>query len=190
MQTTKNDNSVTKSIDFVTTFVVELLRQQGSSVSTAESCTGGMLAQAITSVSGASEIFEMGVVSYSNRIKTMLLDVPDDVLCEYGAVSQQTAVLMAQGVLKKSGSDIGVGITGIAGPTGGTEDKPVGTVYVAVVKKTEDSEKILVKNLELYKEERELTRDKARRLTVLRAVEMIALICDADERNIKDVNDK
>ena len=78
MQTTKNDNSVTKSIDFVTTSVVELVRQLGLSISTAESCTGGMLAQAITSVSGASEIFEMGIVSYSDRIKTMHLDVPKD----------------------------------------------------------------------------------------------------------------
>ncbi|MBQ7756168.1 MAG: CinA family protein [Oscillospiraceae bacterium] len=190
MQTTKNDNSVTKSIDFVTTFVVKLLRQQGSSVSTAESCTGGMLAQAITSVSGASEIFEMGVVSYSNRIKSMLLDVPEDILLEYGAVSQQTAVLMAQGVLKKSGSDIGVGITGIAGPTGGTKDKPVGTVYVAVVKNCDGEQKILVRNLALYKEEKELTRDKARELTVQKALEMILEICEADERNIKDVNDE
>ena len=183
MQTTKNDNSVTKTIDFVTTFVVKLLRQQGSSVATAESCTGGMLAQAITSVSGASEIFEMGVVSYSNRIKTMLLDVSEDVLMEYGAVSQQTAVLMAQGVLKKSGADIGVGITGIAGPTGGTKEKPVGTIYVSVVRNIGDKQKILVKNLALYNEEKELTRDKARELTVLRALEMIAQICEADERN-------
>jgi len=183
LQTTKNDNSVTKSIDFVTTSVVKLLRQQGSSVSTAESCTGGMLAQSITSVSGASEIFEMGVVSYSNRIKTMLLDVPEDVLEKYGAVSQQTAVLMAQGVMVKSGSDIGVGITGIAGPTGGTEDKPVGTVYVAVVRNTNDEQRVLVKNLALYNEEKELTRDKIRQLTVLKALEMIALICEADERN-------
>lgn len=184
MQTTKNDNLVTKSIDFVTTSVVKLLRQQGISMSTAESCTGGMLAQAITSVSGASEIFEMGIVSYSNRIKTMLLDVPNDVLDRYGAVSQQTAVLMAQGVALKSGSDIGVGITGIAGPTGGTKEKPVGTVYVAVVRNVFKEQKVLVRNLALYKEEKELTRELARKLTTLRALEMVLEICeDLSERN-------
>lgn len=178
MQTTKNDNSVTKTIDFVTTSVVKLVQQQGLSISTAESCTGGMLAQAITSVSGASEVFEMGIVSYSNRIKTELLGVPQDVLERYGAVSQQTAVLMAQGAVRKSGSDIGVGITGIAGPTGGTKAKPVGTVFVSVVRNISGEEKILVKNLELYKKEKELTRDKVRELTVLEALEMVLEICD------------
>ena len=178
MQTTKNDNSVTKSIDFVTTSVVELVRQLGLSISTAESCTGGMLAQAITSVSGASEIFEMGIVSYSNRIKTMHLDVPKDVLERYGAVSQQTAVLMAQGAVEKSGSDIGVGITGIAGPTGATENMPVGTIFVAVVRNVGTAQRVIVRDLALYKEEKELTRDKARRLAVLRALEMVLEICE------------
>ena len=110
---------------------VSLLKSSGLTLVTAESCTGGLIAKMITDVSGSSSVFECGIVSYSNRIKSMLLDVPEDILLEYGAVSQQTAVLMAQGVLKKSGSDIGVGITGIAGPTGGTPDKPVGTVWIA-----------------------------------------------------------
>lgn len=178
MQTTKNYNSVTKSIDFVTTSVVELLRRQRRSISTAESCTGGMLAQAITSVSGASEIFEMGAVTYSNRIKTMLLDVPKSVLDEYGAVSQQTAALMARGICLKSGSDIGVGITGIAGPTGGTEEKPVGTVFVAVCRNIEGEFETVVKNLKLYGEKVELTRDTVRQLTVLKALETVLEICE------------
>ncbi len=178
MQTNKNDNLVTKSIDFVTAFVVKLLRQRGLSISTAESCTGGMLSEMITSVSGASEVFEMGVVSYSNRIKTALLDVSQDVLDKYGAVSQQTAQLMATGVLKKSGADIGVGITGIAGPTGGSAEKPVGTVFVCVARKIGDDLKVVVRDLKLYEEVENLDRDTARKLTVLKALEMVKSICE------------
>lgn len=178
LESNKNDNLVTKKIDFVTTFVVELLRRKGLSISTAESCTGGMLSQMITSVSGASEIFEMGIVSYSNRVKTMLLDVSQDVLEKHGAVSQQTAQLMATGVLKKSGSDIGVAITGIAGPTGGSAEKPVGTIFVCVVRKVEDDLKVVVKNLKLYEEVENLDRDTARKLTVIKALEMVREICE------------
>lgn len=178
MQTNKNYNSVTKSVDFVTSGVVKLLRQKGLTLSTAESCTGGMLSGAITSVSGASEIFEMGIVSYSNKVKMMLLDVSQEILEEYGAVSQQTAVQMAQGVVKKSGSDIGVGITGIAGPTGGSDKKPVGTIFVAVVRRVMDAERVIVRNLKLYETVENLTREKARELTVIKALEMIAEICD------------
>lgn len=178
LQTTKNDNSVTKSVDFVTTFVVKLLVQKGLSISTAESCTGGMLSQMITSVSGASEVFEMGIVSYSNRVKTMLLDVSQDVLESFGAVSEQTAKAMAVGVMEKSGSDIGVGITGIAGPTGGTPTKPVGTIFVSVVRKVGDDLRVCVENLKLYEKCENLDRDLARKLTVLNALEMVKKILD------------
>lgn len=188
MQTTKNDNSVTKSIDFVTTSVVKLVKQLGLSIATAESCTGGMLAQAITSVPGASEIFEMGIVSYSNRIKEMLLDVPEEVLERYGAVSQQTAVLMAQGAVKRSGSDIGVGITGIAGPTGATKDRPVGTVFVAVVRHIGDEQMLIVRDLAFYKEKEKYDREMIRRLTVQRALEMVLEICESERNGTENVN--
>ncbi|NLZ47014.1 MAG: CinA family protein [Clostridiales bacterium] len=183
MRNDKNDNSVTKSIDFVTTSVVKLLCQQEASISTAESCTGGMLSEMITSIAGASDIFEMGIISYSNRIKTKLLGVPKEILEKYTEVSQQTAVAMAEGAIRQSGSQIGVGITGIAGPTGGSKEKPVGTVYVSVVRKKNENKQVLVKNLELYKEveEKKLTRSMVRKLATLRALEMVLEICEKSD---------
>ncbi|XOQ47569.1 MAG: competence/damage-inducible protein A [Eubacteriales bacterium] len=112
--------------------VVQELRKQHLTLATAESCTGGLLSKRITDNPGASEVFHMGVVTYANEIKTLLLDVPEETLKQYGAVSEQTARAMAEGVRKKSGSDFGVAITGIAGPGGGTAEKPVGLVYVAL----------------------------------------------------------
>ncbi|MCY1713321.1 competence/damage-inducible protein A [Caproiciproducens galactitolivorans] len=112
--------------------VVQELKKQHRTLATAESCTGGLLSKRITDNPGASEVFHMGVVTYANEIKTLLLDVPEETLKQYGAVSEQTARAMAEGVRKKSGSDLGVGITGIAGPDGGTPEKPVGLVYIAL----------------------------------------------------------
>jgi PncC family amidohydrolase len=105
---------------------------RGLTVATAESCTGGGVASAITAVSGSSAYFQGGVVSYSNDAKRDLLDVPEAVLAAHGAVSAQTAVAMATGAARRLGADIGVSTTGIAGPDGGTAEKPVGLVYVAV----------------------------------------------------------
>lgn len=110
--------------------VVELLISQKKKISFAESCTGGLLSKKITDVSGASEVFDCGFVTYSNEKKTELLGVKTKTLCDFGAVSYQTALEMAEGVRKKSGADIGVSVTGIAGPGGGTAEKPVGLVYV------------------------------------------------------------
>lgn len=112
--------------------VVQELKKQHLTLATAESCTGGLLSMRITDNPGASEVFHMGVVTYANAVKTLLLDVSEETLRQYGAVSEQTARAMAEGVRKKSGSDLGVGITGIAGPDGGTAEKPVGLVYVAL----------------------------------------------------------
>jgi PncC family amidohydrolase len=105
---------------------------RGLTVATAESCTGGGVAAAITAVSGSSGYFQGGVVSYSNEAKRDLLDVPEAVLAAHGAVSAQTAVAMAAGAARRLGADLGVSTTGIAGPDGGTAQKPVGLVYVAV----------------------------------------------------------
>ena len=127
--------------------VVKKLTENNMKISVAESCTGGIVTGMITSVSGASAVLEGSVVSYSNRIKSKLLNVDPSMLEEKGAVSQECAIQMARGVRTLMGSDIGVSITGIAGPLGGTEDKPVGTVYVAVsTPDKEECKKLTIRN--------------------------------------------
>ncbi|MEI7744038.1 MAG: nicotinamide-nucleotide amidohydrolase family protein [Chloroflexota bacterium] len=101
-------------------------------VATAESCTGGLVAHAITEVPGSSAYLRGGVVAYSDEVKRAVLAVPGELLAAHGAVSAQVAVAMAEGVRSRLGADLGVGVTGIAGPDGGSEAKPVGLVYVAV----------------------------------------------------------
>lgn len=112
--------------------VVRELLRKGKTLATAESCTGGLLSKRITDVSGASQVFEMGAVTYANRIKEQVLGVSHQTLEEHGAVSPQTAAQMAEGIRRAAGSDLGIGITGIAGPGGGTPEKPVGLVYIAL----------------------------------------------------------
>lgn len=99
-------------------------------IATAESCTGGLVSARITEVSGSSSVFECGICSYGNNIKTKVLGVREETLESFGAVSSQTAIEMANGVRLLSKSDIGISTTGIAGPTGGTAEKPVGLVYI------------------------------------------------------------
>lgn len=111
--------------------IVELLKAQNLTLTTAESCTGGMLAARLTNVSGVSEVFKQGFVTYSNRAKRKLLDVKKNTLKTYGAVSEKTAKEMAKNGAFITGSDICVSVTGLAGPGGGTEEKPVGLVYIA-----------------------------------------------------------
>ncbi|MBN2225744.1 MAG: competence/damage-inducible protein A [candidate division Zixibacteria bacterium] len=109
-----------------------LLTDRKQTLTVAESCTAGLLAGQITSVAGSSGYFACGVVTYTNRSKTGLLGVPEETLEKHGAVSAETAEAMARGLREKFGSDYGIAITGIAGPGGGTDEKPVGTVYIAV----------------------------------------------------------
>lgn len=111
----------------------EVLHEKRLTISVAESCTGGFLASCITDVSGASDYFRGGVVAYQNKFKETLLGVPAHILAERGAISRETAQAMAKGCRKLFQSDIAAAITGIAGPTGGTQSKPVGLVYIAVV---------------------------------------------------------
>ena len=114
------------------TAVVQLLKEKKLTVAVAESCTGGQVSAAITDITGASDVFGCGICAYSNDIKKKVLGVKAETLETFGAVSEETAREMAAGVRALSGADIGVSITGIAGPGGGSEDKPVGLVHFAV----------------------------------------------------------
>lgn len=108
-----------------------LLSSRSASVTAAESCTGGGIAEAITRVAGASGWFNCSYVTYSNQAKSQLLDVPEQVLVEQGAVSEAVVRAMVQGARRRAAADYGVAVSGIAGPGGGTQDKPVGTVWLA-----------------------------------------------------------
>jgi len=108
------------------------LKARGFMLAAAESCTGGLIAAACTSLSGSSDWFERGVVTYSNSAKTELLGVPAELIDRHGAVSAEVARAMAEGALSRSNAQLAVAVTGIAGPTGGTPAKPVGTVWMAI----------------------------------------------------------
>jgi nicotinamide-nucleotide amidase len=112
--------------------VAEQLTLNNATISAAESCTGGLLAQRLTSIAGSSSYFLGGVVCYSNELKTAWADVPAEMIAAKGAVSPEVAVALAEGIRRRVGSTLGVGITGIAGPGGGSDEKPVGTVHVAI----------------------------------------------------------
>jgi nicotinamide-nucleotide amidase len=116
------------------------LQMRGQSLATAESCTGGLLAERITSVSGSSRYFLGGAVVYNNDLKKAFCDVPPLMIAEHGAVSKEVAIALAEGIRKKCKATLGVGITGVAGPTGGTEAKPVGLVYIALADGTNKTE--------------------------------------------------
>jgi nicotinamide-nucleotide amidase len=123
--------------------VVEENRDAGLRVAVAESCTGGLVSAALTEIPGCSDMFEAGFVTYANEAKMDMLGVASDVLETFGAVSVATAWAMAQGALQKSGADIAVAITGIAGPGGGSEKKPVGTVVFARASRSGDPDDVV-----------------------------------------------
>ena len=114
--------------------VVSILTKKKLTVSFAESCTGGLLASTITSISGSSKVFNMGLITYSNNAKVKLLKVPKKTITKYGAVSHETCLSMVENLSKISKSNISISITGVAGPNGGTKQKPVGLVYVGLKK--------------------------------------------------------
>ncbi len=124
--------AVKQDIEPIEEIVGRLLRKRGWRLSIAESCTGGLIGHRITNVPGSSDYFDGGVITYSNDAKRELLKVPEETITTYGAVSRQTAVAMAEGIRKLRGVEIGIGVTGIAGPAVGTAAKPVGLVYVAL----------------------------------------------------------
>ena len=145
--------------------IVELLSKKKLTVSFAESCTGGLLASSITSVSGSSKVFSMGLVTYSNKAKTKLLKVTKKTISKYGAVSYETCLAMVKNLSKISKSNISISITGIAGPNGGTKEKPVGLVYIGIKK---GSKTIIKKNL--FKNKKRISIQKT---TVTQALKMI-----------------
>ncbi len=172
-----SDCELSTYIDKAALNVVKYLIANGKSIACAESCTGGMLSQYITSVSGASKVFECSVVSYSERIKTKLLGVPDELISEKGVVSAEVALKMAEGILRLSGTDIGVGITGLADPETFGEPCPAGTIYVCVVLGSEAH----VADLALYRYG-SFTREKARRMAVLYALETVLSFLNDNSR--------
>ena len=119
------------------TALVALLKQKGLTVSTAESCTGGLIASTIVDVPGASAVFPGGAVTYASSVKTALLGVPEELIRERGVVSSDVAAAMAEGARKRFGTDLAVSVTGVAGPDGGTPETPVGCVYIGVAVKGE-----------------------------------------------------
>lgn len=147
--------------------VIRLLKEKGKTLTTAESCTGGLIAKRLTDVSGASAVFECGIVSYSNRIKTQLLGVREETLRQYGAVSAQTAREMAVGARSVANADLAVAVTGIAGPLSDDTQKPVGLVFIALA----DGNDVTV---ESYQNDfSDNVRENNRRASADRALEMV-----------------
>ena len=154
--------------------VVTMLNKAKKSVATAESCTGGLVAKRITAVSGSSEVFELGVVSYSGRIKNEVLYVDNDVIAKLGTVSGPVARMMAEGVRKKANADLGVATTGVAGSS--FEGKPTGLVFVAL----SDGEKVFMRRLNLGRSSNE--REYIRHIASSHALDMLRLyLCGDDE---------
>lgn len=150
--------------------VLELLRRRGETLAVAESCTGGLLGAALTSVPGSSDVFWGGVIAYADVAKRRLLAVEGEVLARDGAVSEEAALAMARGMRERSGADWSLSITGIAGPGGGTPEKPVGTVWLGLAGPGEAGRgEARSRLLELSG-----TRAEIRRATVRRALEMLA----------------
>ncbi len=146
--------------------VLDAFRARGWTLATAESCTGGLVAGALTEVPGSSDVVDRGFVTYSNAAKMAMIGVPEATLAAHGAVSEQTARAMAEGALKAAGVNAAVAITGVAGPGGGSETKPVGLVHFACARR--DGETV-------HREKRfgEIGRAEVRRLSVLEALDLL-----------------
>lgn len=146
--------------------LIDLYRAKKLRIATAESCTGGMIAATLTDIGGSSDVFERGFVTYSNAAKTELIGVPADLIVHHGAVSVHVAREMAVGALKHSPADVAIAVTGIAGPGGGTDAKPVGLVYLATARRGGDP---MIERHQFHG-----SRAEIRQATVERALEMLA----------------
>jgi nicotinamide-nucleotide amidase len=151
---------------------LDVCRARRLKAATAESCTGGLVAGALTDIAGSSDVFDRGFVTYSNDAKQQMLGVSSDTLRDYGAVSRQTAEEMARGAIAHSNADVAVAITGIAGPTGGSADKPVGLVYFAAASRG---------GALSHKEMRygDIRRARVRRKAVLEALAMLKTMAES-----------
>tara|TARA_Y100001970_G_scaffold186663_1_gene227018 strand:- start:4023 stop:4496 length:474 start_codon:yes stop_codon:yes gene_type:complete len=145
--------------------VVRLLKKKKFKISFVESCTGGLLSSCITSISGSSKVFTLGLITYSNQAKINILKVPKEIIIKHGAVSYETCLYMVKNLNKISKTNISVSITGVAGPSGGTKQKPVGLVYIGIKK----DNKTLVKRY-LFKNKK---RNSIQRATVNKALYLI-----------------
>ena len=145
--------------------VVKLLSKQRLKISLAESCTGGLLSSSITSISGSSKVFTLGFVTYSNQAKINILKIPKRIITKHGAVSYETCLSMVKNLNKISKTNISMSITGVAGPKGGTKQKPVGLVYIGIKK----GNKILVKKF-LFKDKK---RNAIQRSTVKKSLNLL-----------------
>uniref|UniRef100_UPI00404A4265 CinA family protein n=1 Tax=Candidatus Pelagibacter sp. TaxID=2024849 RepID=UPI00404A4265 len=148
--------------------LVKKLIQKKLKISFAESCTGGMLSSAITSVSGSSKVFNLGLVTYSNKAKIDILKVPKKIISKYGSVSNECCLLMVKNLSKISKANISVSVTGIAGPNGGTKLKPVGLVYIGIKK----GNKIIVQK-NLFKNKNRISIQKTTVNSVLQIINKI-----------------
>ncbi len=155
-----------ESLQKLAAAVVQDLADSGKAVATAESCTGGWIAKTVTDIPGSSAVFGYGIVSYSNGAKESVLGVQNATLEEYGAVSEEVVGEMADGALHLSGADIVVAVSGVAGPDGGTEDKPVGTVWFAWAVR-DGADALIDTSCEYFSGDRELVRE----LTVAHALQ-------------------
>ena len=152
----------------LTNKLIKKLIQKKFKVSFAESCTGGMLSSTITSVSGSSKVFNLGLITYSNKAKIDILKVPKKLIAKHGAVSEECSLSMVKNLSKISRANISLSITGIAGPNGGTEIKPVGLVYIGIKK----GNKIIIKK-NLFKNKNRLSIQRA---TVITSLKMLIKI--------------
>ena len=148
--------------------LIKKLIQKKLKISFAESCTGGMLSSTITSVSGSSKVFNLGLVTYSNKVKIDILKVPKQIITKHGAVSKECCLSMVKNLSKINKADISVSITGIAGPNGGTKFKPLGLVYIGIKK----GNKIIIKK-NLFKNQNRISIQKAAVVTSLKIINKI-----------------
>lgn len=153
--------------------LLDLCRSKKLTVATAESCTGGLVAAALTAIAGSSDVVDRGFVTYSNAAKQAMLGVPEDTLKRFGAVSEETARAMAMGALAHAPVDLAVSITGIAGPGGGSKDKPVGLVHFAAAAR---SGTVLHRRVEFG----DIGRDAVRERSVFKALAMLREVAESD----------
>ena len=169
MSKAANTPNMLKEIFALSAEVTRLGTEAGVTVGTAESCTGGLIGAALTAIPGSSAVFHGGFIAYDNRVKMNQLSVPEDMLDKHGAVSREVSEAMAIGACQALNVDIAVSVTGIAGPGGGSADKPVGTVWMGIAQK-KNGELITTSKRHLFEN---LSRNKVRDMTCLKALETL-----------------